>query len=284
MSEDSDAFIRDLKEEVRRERLTKLWNQYGTLLIGGLAAFVLLIGGWQWYSAYTLDVTQKAGGRFEDAISLLENDEEEKKKNAVTLLENLTKDAPTAYASLAKLRLAATHREAGETDKALPLYQAVADDSSADPMLRSFAKLQIAALKVDTGTWTDTQNRLNELAKESGPWRFTARELLGVAAFKHKQWKQAREAYSSLLTEASAPAAMKQRAQAALALITREEMAVAPSAQQGGQTDAAKPDLKNDKSPGNDGKSTTESGGAAPTSQPSKEVGAESNESKPKQN
>jgi len=284
MSEDSDAFIREIQEEVRRDKLTKLWNQYGTLLIGGLAAFVLLVGGWQWYSAYTLDLTQKAGGRFEEAISLLDDDKAEKKKDGVALLENLTKDAPKTYALLAKLRLAANHRTSGEEDKALPLYQAVVDNTSADPMLRSFAKLQIAAMKVDTGTWTDTQNRLNDLAKESGPWRFTARELLGVAAFKHKKWKQAREAYSSLLTEASAPAAMKQRAQAALALITREEVVATPPAQEGGQKDAAKSDLKKDKSPGNDGKSTTESGGTAAKSEPSNEASAESNESKPKQN
>jgi hypothetical protein len=264
MSEDSEALIREIEEEVRREKLTKLWNTYGMWVIGGLGAFVLLVAGWQWYTAYKIDRSQKAGAQFEEAVALLEGD---KKKEGLALLELLTKEGSPAHATLARLQLAANHRKAGEVDKAAALYKTVADDTSADQLLRSFAKLQNASLKVDHGSWTDAKNRLNDLANDASPWRHTARELLGLAAFKHKKWSEAKEAYSNLLADAAAPPTIKQRAQTALALITREEAAAA-------QKGAAKSDLKNDKSAGNDGKSTVEAGEKKPTPGPSDGAGA----------
>lgn len=264
MSEDSEALIREIEEEVRREKLTTLWNTYGKWVIGGLAAFVLLVAGWQWYTAFKVDQAQKAGAQFEEAITLLEGD---KKKDGLALLELLTKEGSPAHATLARLQLAAVHRKAGEMDKAAALYVTVADDTTADQLLRSFAKLQNATLKVDNGTWTDAKNRLNDLANDASPWRYTARELLGLTAFKHNKWSEAKEAYSNLLADTGAPPAIKQRAQMALALITREEAA---TAQQG----AVKPDLKIDKSAGNDGKSTVEAGEKKQPPGPSDGAGA----------
>lgn len=279
MSEDSQALIREIEEEVRRERLTKLWNQYGTLAIGAVVSIVVLFGGWQWYSAYQLDSAQKAGGRFEEAIALLDETDEAKKKDGLALLQNLTDEGPAVYGVLAQLRLAATHRSASENDKAKELYQKVSDSSAADSLLRSFAKLQLASLKIDTSDWTTVQNQLNQIASDTGPWRLSARELLGLAAYKHKKWKEARQAYSSLLTEETATPAMKQRAQAALELITREEKAASSPVKTNDEKDAAKVDLKNDKSAGK-GEPKGQAEANSPVSAPSKEAGTQENDTK----
>jgi hypothetical protein len=261
MSDDSEALIREIEEEVRRDKLLKLWNQYGTYAVAGVAAIVLLVGGWQWYSAYQRDLAQKAGGQYQEAITKLEGD---KKPDGLAGLEQIAKSGTPAYAALAKLRLAAEHKDAGKSDEALKLYQAVSDDSATDQMLRSFASLQIASLKVDDGSWTEVQNRLNDLADESSPWRYTARELLGLAAYKHKRWADAQQAYTALLSDPGTPQDLKVRAQTALALITRED--VGGDAKKPAKDGAVKTDLKNDKSAGDAGKSTA--GGDAGKSAP----------------
>lgn len=260
MSDDSEALIREIEEEVRREKLTKLWNQYGTVILGGVAAVVVLIGGWQWYSAYQLDRAQTAGSQYLEALTQLNSD---KKTDGVAALEQIAKQGTPAYAVLAKMRLAASKREAGEDEAAIALYQVVAGDTSADALIRSFANLQIASLKVDTGTWTEAQNRLNDLANDSSTWRHTARELLGLAAYKHKKWAEAKEAYASLLGDQSAPQAIRQRAQIALALITREEPNSAPA------VGADSGDLKKDKTDSDGGQSTAGAGDAKKTTESS---------------
>ena len=271
MSEDSEAFIREIEEEVRRERLTNLWKQYGSLFLGGLAALVVVVGGWQWYTAYQLDRTQTAGAQFQEAVQLLEG---KKKPDGLAGLEQIAKEGTPGYATLAKLRLAAEHREAGKSDEAVALYTEIAGNTSADRLLSSFASLQVASLKIDNGTWTEAENRLNELADESSPWRYTARELLGLAAFKHKRWADARQTYAGLLSDQQVPQTMKQRAQVALALITREEASTksGTKSEKAAKPDAAKNDLKKDKSAGNGDKSTA--GGAEAKSTPASSSGA----------
>ena len=155
MSEDSQAFIREIEEEVRRDKLKKLWDKYGTLALGSIGAVVLLFGGVLWYTAYQKDRAQRAGSQYLEAVLKLEGD---KKAEAVAALEQIVKEGTPAYTALAKLRVAAVKREAGETEQALALYTGVADDASADRLLRSFASLQIASLKVDSGSWTEVQN------------------------------------------------------------------------------------------------------------------------------
>lgn len=269
MSDDSEALIREIEEEVRREKLTKLWNQYGTLLLGGVAALVFLVGGWQWYVAYQLDRTQTAGAQFQESLQLLQGD---KKPDGLAGLEQIAKEGTPAYATLAKLRLAAEHREAGKADKAIELYTEIANDTSAGRIFSSFASLQVASLKIDSGTWTEVENRLNELADESSPWRYTARELLGLAAFKHERWSKSREAYTALLADPQVPQTMKQRAQVALSLITREQAAT--------KTDTTKGDLKKDKSAADAAKSTAGGAKTKSTSASSDGAGAKNDAKK----
>jgi hypothetical protein len=237
MSEDDKILIRQIEEEVRRERYLKLWQQYGMYVVGGVALLVAFFGGWQWYTAYQLNRAQTAGAQFSEALERLQGD---KKEDGLKGLEQIASEGSPAYAVLAKLRLAGEHREAGETDKALALYEEVAKDSGVDRYLSSFAELQIASLKVDSASWTDVENRLKLLLEDDAPWRFSARELLGLAAFKHGKWSEARDAYSALLTGEGVPGALRQRAQLALALITREEEAAAGGG--GSDTDEKKKD------------------------------------------
>ena len=43
MSEDDKMLIRQIEEEVRRERYLKLWQQYGMYLVAGVVAIVAVI-------------------------------------------------------------------------------------------------------------------------------------------------------------------------------------------------------------------------------------------------
>ena len=47
-------------------------------------------------------------------------------------------------------------------------------------------------LRLDSANWTDMQNRLNDLAADGNAWRFSARELLGLAAQKAGKTEEAR--------------------------------------------------------------------------------------------
>jgi len=47
----SDIFT-EVDEEVRRERLKKLWDRYGNLVIAAAVVAVISVGGWRGYQYY----------------------------------------------------------------------------------------------------------------------------------------------------------------------------------------------------------------------------------------
>ena len=53
-------------------------------------------------------------------------------------------DGAGGYRALAQLQLAGSQNKQGKKAEALATYEALANDGSADPMLRDFARLQAA--------------------------------------------------------------------------------------------------------------------------------------------
>ena len=221
MAEEQDSLIRQIDEEMRRERLAQLWDKYGVLAIGVVAAILIGFGGWRIYLGEAQRAAQRAGAQYAEASRLLAD---KKAADAVTAFNSIATSGPAGYAQLAKLRLAANAREGGRVDEAIAHYRSLADQTSADPLFRAFAKLQIAALKVDTASFTDIKNQLNGLLAADSPWRHDAQEILGLAAYRGGDMKAAREAFQALMVAKDVPQEVVQRAQLAMALITREEL------------------------------------------------------------
>ncbi|MEO1609702.1 MAG: tetratricopeptide repeat protein [Pseudomonadota bacterium] len=219
MANERDAFLREIDEQVRREKLAKLWDKYGVAIIGGVAAIILLYAGWKWYQSSQRDAAANAGAQFAEVIQLLADG---KKSDAIRGFEQISAEGPHGYAQLARLRLAADARKNGRTGAALQHYEAISANASAHDLIKDFARLQIATLKLDSDDWTTMKNRLDDLLQEDNPWKFAAREILGLAAYKAGKFQEAQEAFTQLLTSGDTPQAMRQRAQIVMALATRE--------------------------------------------------------------
>ena len=65
----SDIFS-EVDEEVRRERLQKLWNQYGYYFIAACVLLVVAVGGWRTYEWYEAKKAAEAGSAFQAAAAL----------------------------------------------------------------------------------------------------------------------------------------------------------------------------------------------------------------------
>jgi hypothetical protein len=63
------------------------------------------------------------------------------------------------------------------------------------------------------------ERRLKGLLAEDSPWRFSARELLGLSAYQHKDMRAAEEQFSALLSDQKTPPNLRERANMMLALI-----------------------------------------------------------------
>ena len=227
MANTEDSLIREVKEELEREKYEKLWADYGTFIIGGAVAFVAAVGGYTYWTASAQANVEAAGASYETALSLSEADgaSDADREKAVQTFEELTKTGPVGYQALSQLQLAGLLLNDGKRDEALGAFEALAKKSSADPILRDYAGLQAATLRVGDADWTEIENRLNPLAGETAPWRYSAMQLLGAAAFKAGKLAKAREVFNTLSGDPKVPSGIRERASLYLSRIVARELA-----------------------------------------------------------
>lgn len=236
MAEDRDPILRELESEVRREQLAKLWDRYGLYVVALAVVIVLGVGGYQWWQARSLAASQEAGARYQAAVQLAEQGKTEEARKA---LESIVQEGPAGYASLARLQLAGEAASAGKKDEALAAYEAIAADSGVDQLMRQYAELQIASLKVDTADFTEMQNRLTPLTGENNAWRHSARELLGLSAYRAGRLEEARQIFLELAADQQTPPSVRERSGIIMGLITSAEAQQAAQAGQAGGAPSA---------------------------------------------
>lgn len=209
MVDKNDSLLREVDDELRNDQLKKLWNDYGTYLIGAAVAFVVGVGVYQQVQASRLANAQAAGARYEAARLLLT---ENKAPEASKAFAAIATAGPAGYAMLARFQQAAADAKADKTTEAVASYDAIAGDTrTGDAILRDLARLQAAALRLDGGDWTEMKNRLTPLTDERNAFRANARELLGLAARKAGQTEDARKLFLQVLGDSKASKALKDR-------------------------------------------------------------------------
>ncbi len=227
MTDESDSLLREVDDELRREQMQKIWQRYNGLILGGAALIVLGVGGYKVIESRRIAATEAAGAEFNSALKL---SEASKTDDAVKAFQKIADTGPSGYAALAKLHLAGAHIKAGKPAEALAAYQSIIDSPGSDSLLRNFAQLQVATLKVGEADFTEQQIRLLPLAGDDGAFKITARELLGLSAFKAGKLDEARKYFEPLLIDPNASRAIQERVKIVMGEIARAETAMAQPA------------------------------------------------------
>lgn len=227
MAEERDSLLREVDEELRRERMEKLWQRYGHLMIGAALMIPVAVFGYQWLEGRRIAAANEAGSKFEAAMLLSEQD---KTDDALKAFDEIAKTGPKGYASLAKLHVAGAQAKTGKEAEALATYEALANEAGADPLLKSFAQLQAAALRMGQADFTEMQNRLTPLTGDASPFKISAREMLGFAAYKAGNTEEARKLLEPLLIDPAATRAIQDRIKIVMADIAAKELAAAAPA------------------------------------------------------
>lgn len=121
----ADIF-QEVDEEVRRERLNKLWQRYGHYIIAACLLVVVAVAAWRGYEWWETKKAVEAGAAFEQAVTLAEAG---KHQEAEAAFAKLAADGTAGYRLLARLREAA---ELARTDRkaAIKAYDEIASDRS----------------------------------------------------------------------------------------------------------------------------------------------------------
>ncbi len=212
----SDIF-KEVDEDLRHDRLKKLWDRFGPFVIGLAILIVVATAGYRGWVYWQEKQAQATGDRFLAALSL---SSEGKHDKAITALKAIEANGSGSYPVLAGFRVASEMAVTGDTKGAIAEYDAIAAKSGNSEEIKALARLRAAALLVDTMSLADLEKRLGDLAGTGNAWRHNARELLGLAAWHDNDFEAARKYFDEINKDQETPADLRQRAQVMLSLIT----------------------------------------------------------------
>lgn len=204
-----DSFIREVNEEFRKEKLHAMWDRYGAALIGLAVLVIVGVAAYAGYRYWDETRANKSGDAYSQALALADagnNDE------ALAAFNKLEQDGYGAYPLLARMRAATVKAEKGDPTAAVADFDAVAADTKIPSVLRDMARLRAALLLVDSGSFADVSSRVETLTSDTNPLRHSAREALGLAAWKDGKQADALKLFDQIVADEEAPRGIRQRA------------------------------------------------------------------------
>ncbi len=205
----------EVSEEVRLERLKKLWERYSIVIVALAVLVVAGVGGWRGYQYWQAKQAAQAGAEFEAAVALSDQD---KPAEAEAAFAKIAASGSRGYQALALLRNAA---EIGKRDPAAAVkaYDDAAANSSLDAPLQDLARVRAAGLLLDTASYDDIRKRLEPLAAADRTFRHSAREILALSAWRNNDMTAARQWAGMIADDAQTPTSLRNRAEALQALL-----------------------------------------------------------------
>ena len=205
----------EVDEEVRREKLQKLWDRYSIYVFALAFLIVAGIAAWRGYEWWLNKQAVAAGARFEAALAL---SEQGKHAEAEQAFAKIAAEAPAGYRVLARFR-AADELTPDNRAEAVKAYDRIAADGALGETLRDLATLRAALLVVDTTSFAELKKRLDPLAEPGRSFRASARELLALSAWHHHDVAAAKHYIDMIESDGETPAGARARAQMLSALI-----------------------------------------------------------------
>jgi len=206
---ETDVLLKEVDEELKKERYAELWKAYGNYVIGAALVLVVATGGWQFWTGYQKEQREQAGESFARAAALAEAGNADQAAAAFT---ELAEDAGAGYATLSRFRAAGLAARRGDMEGAIALFNEVAADSSVDRLYRDLATLLAALHGVDVLPDERLLAQIEPLTDDANPWRYSALELKALLAERSGDTDRAREIFTRLGDDEGAPAGLRSRA------------------------------------------------------------------------
>jgi hypothetical protein len=210
----SDIFS-EVDEEVRREQLKKLWEQYGVYFMALAVLVVAAVAAWRGYDYWQSKKAAEFGAQFNAAAILSEQGKHDEAEKAFA---RIAAEGTSGYRVLARMREAA-EVAARDPKAAIAAYDDLAASAATGQPLQDLATLRAGMILVDTEPFAEMTRRLEPLAGAGAPFRHSARELLAFAAWKAGDAAALRKWSQLVRDDPESPASLRNRVDVLMALV-----------------------------------------------------------------
>lgn len=204
-----ETFLREVDENLRRDRMRDLFRSYGNWLILAVVLFLGASGGLIWWNQHQ---SQQREGQVEQLAQTYKDIGSGDLSKAPQQLDQLSSGSSKAVSASAQFARAAVALQQGNTKAATSTYKAIADDDSMPAPYRDAALVRQTSLEFDQLQPQAIVTRLADLAKPGEPWFGTAGELTALALLKQGKRQEAGQLFAAISRDSGVPQSIRARA------------------------------------------------------------------------
>jgi len=202
---DTESFIEEVSEEVRRERLFGLIKRYGWI---AALAVILIVGG---ASYLEFQKSRKAAAAQATGDAVLEAMNQDDSQARIDALSGI--DAGGDAQVLVLLLAAADKSQSDQTEAAIADYQSIASMEGVDPLYRDLANIKALALQSDTLDAASRRTGYEQLALPGAPFRLLAEEQLALLDLEGGETDAAIDRFRAIIADGEVTSGLRRRAQ-----------------------------------------------------------------------
>ena len=206
-----EAFLREVDEDLRRDRMVGFFRRYGRLVVLGLGIFLVLLALGLWWRNHRAALAGYDSERLTVALAGVETGGNPADAATLKSLEQSPRDG---YRAAARLAQAGVAERKGDVKTAVAGYQAIAGDSGLPQPMRDLATLRAVAAEFNTLAPPAAIDRLKGLTIPGTAYYPSAAEMTAVAWLKLDRRDKAGPLFAGIARDAQAPASLRGRAAA----------------------------------------------------------------------
>lgn len=206
VSPTDQAFLREVDEELRRDKVAAAARRWGIVAIVAVIAGLLAFGGWLYWQHRQ---TQAAGVEGEQLMASYDQLQAGRPAPALSTLAQSEREGYRALALMAEAdALIAKNDSKGAAAK----FAAVAGDATLGQPFRDLATVRRTALEFDALPPQQVVERLRPLAVAGNPWFGSAGEMTAIAHLRQNRRDLAGRMFGQIAKADDVPESIRQRA------------------------------------------------------------------------
>ena len=170
---DTDSFIEEVSEEVRRDRMFDLFRRFGWIAV---AAVLLLVGGAAWNEWSRSKQQTQAEALGDAVVAALQLEDAAQRAVALQDIQSQTADGQAIVQLLSAAELAADNRASDASTQ----LAAVRDNDEVQSIYRQIAAFKFLVLPISGSSIEDRQSGLEALISSGSALRVLAEEQLAL--------------------------------------------------------------------------------------------------------
>jgi len=214
----TDAFIKEVDEDVKNDNLKAFWNKYGLYVIVFVIGALTLAVSFESIKAWKVKRDEAMSNTY---ITTLDMQTRGKLDESLKLLQKISEDGNGIYRDIAKLQTVNILLEQGNFYKALTELEAIINNEKINHSLRDASRLKFVSLKFDNMSRDEIASVLAPISNEA-QWAPYAKEFSAMAAIRDNDLEEAKTLYGEIFAMPDLSDELRVRVQDILSVLNEQ--------------------------------------------------------------